>query len=112
MMRYVGLWHGGNSYAAPYPDDAEYFETIEDAKNAMRSRERCGYWQTQTFRNVFRPESNDLTPAAHSEWSGYIDLYRVNKDATEDDIRTAIEDGCGFIRLEFGPRGGIRTENG
>lgn len=112
MTRYVGLWHGGNSYAAPDIEDAEYFETIEEAKNAMRSRESRGYWQPQTFRNVFRPESNDLTPAAHSEWSGYVDLYRVSKNATEDEIRTAIEDGYGFVRLEFGPRGGIRRENG
>jgi hypothetical protein len=106
-MRYVGVWHGGASYSAPYAEDAEYFPTIADAESAIRERRDSGHWCRMTFHYVFRAREYTLTPCAHGGGSGYVDLWRVDSETTPDDIRGMIENGCPDYRLEIGPRGGI-----
>lgn len=110
-MRYVGLWHGGASYAAPYAEDAEYFRSIRHAADAMRYRESHGARYPQRFRYVFRDQDETLTPCAHSDWSGGITLYRITPGMSPEDIREMIErDGYPDRLIEFGPRGGIKVE--
>lgn len=105
--RYVGMWHGGASYSAPDTEDAELFDSIAQAADAMRDRRNLGHWQPQTFRYVFRERARDLTPVAHSEDSGYIQLHRITPDMSPDAIREAVETGYPDRIIEFGPRGGI-----
>lgn len=111
-MRVIALWHGGNSYGAPYAEDAEEFPSIAAAEDAMRQREAHGYWQQQTFRYVFRPHESAFTPVAHSEGSGYMDVYRYPPGVDDELMRLMLE--CGeasmLYRIEYGPRGGIRRE--
>jgi hypothetical protein len=110
--RYVGMWHGGVNYTHGYAEDAESFTSIRDAAETMRERRNRGYWQSQTFRYVFREREDALTPCAHDDNSGYVDLFRVGPEDGPEDIRNAIYSGCPDYRIEFGPRGGIRIERG
>lgn len=111
-MRVIGLWHGGANYSAPYAEDAEVFPSIAAAEGAMRDREALGHWYPQTFAFVFRPHERSLTPCAHSEGTGYMDVYRYPPGVDDELMRLMIE--CGeanwLYRIEFGKRGGIRRE--
>lgn len=105
--RYVGLWHGGASYGAPYADDAEWFRSIDEASRAMRERRNSGAWCRVWFRYVFRGNDCTLTPGAHDDNSGSIMLYRVSPDMSAEDIRDMCESGYPDRMIEYGPRGGI-----
>lgn len=104
----VGMWHGGLNYSAPYAEDAERFDSIESAKEAMRSRSNNGGYWTQDFRYIFKDEEKTLTPNAHDSYSGFMDLYFFPNDQDLDSVRELIETGPADRRLQFGPRGGIR----
>lgn len=84
-------WYGGASYA--HGDEREQFPSILAAEAALASREALGHWQPQSFVYADRIDSA-LTPCVDA--TSYMDLYA---HADSDDI---------FMRLEFGPRGGIR----
>lgn len=106
--RYVGLWHGGASYAEPCADDAEWFDSIRQAANAVWFRQTSGAYVRATFRYVFRETELVYVPNAHDDNSGGLTLYRVPSDMSTDAIREMIErDGYPDRLIEFGPRGGI-----
>lgn len=110
--RFVAVWHGGINYSHGDADDAEWFGSIREASDAMKDRRNMGHNYSQTFRFVFRPTESALTPNAHDDNSGYMDLYRVDRNTTGADIRNAVYGGCPDYRIEFGPRGGIVVNHG
>lgn len=105
---WVALWHGGNSYAAPYADDAELFPSLRAAADAVRSRRDTGYSRMQVFRYAFRQSDCAFTPCAHDDGSGGMHLFGPF-ESLPDDFRQYMEtDGYPDRIIEFGPRGGIR----
>lgn len=62
-----GVWNGGTesmSYAeSEIPRDVEYWENVEDAKEALFDRYRYGHWQRQYFGYVNKDREMVLTPA-------------------------------------------------
>ena len=108
--RYVGMWNGGVNYAASQITDAETFGSIREAADAIRDRRDLGHHYPQTFRYVFRPASSDLTPCAHDDSSGGIDLYRVDGLHPDYSVRDVLSEGMPDVRLTIGPRGGIVRE--
>lgn len=103
--RYLGMWHGGPSYSHGEWTDAEWFDTLADAGDAIRQRERG---RDALFRYAVRVDQRTDTPCAHSEWSGGIYLYRITDDVTADDVESIVTGGYPDRLVEFGPRGGVR----
>jgi hypothetical protein len=85
--RYLGLWYGGSSYAAPdgyNPAHQEYFDSIWQASRALQDRAE---------------NHNGYTPCVDGE-SCEMHLYRGG---------TYHENGPDLV-LTIGPRGGVRQE--
>lgn len=97
MARWFGLWHGGNGYSLPEPDDLEEFTGLADARRKLIKRHRFGYWSRSHFAFVEREPTKALTPCVGDDCE--ITLYG-SRDGLD----------CPAVRVFLGPRGGIRTE--
>lgn len=97
MARWVGLWHGGASYAPPGPDDLEEFTSLADARRTLIERHRHGHWQRSHFAFVHREPTDVLTPVVGGDCE--ITLYG-SREAIDYPDR----------RIFLGPRGGVRCE--
>ncbi len=93
------LWHGGSSYSHGEARDVETFPTLDDAKDAMSSRQESGYWQKQDFRYVNRDWECVFTPNVEgdSAWFWFdnptADGDWVNRDPYPDLVIDRAEDG-------------------
>ncbi len=96
--RVLAVWHGGSSYSSyDYQENLEWFDNLEAAKDAMRSRYDGSDW----FRYVNEERSGWFqTPGVDRE--SYMDLYTYQYDGAE-----LMDGGEPYARLVFGPRGGV-----
>lgn len=81
-MTVYGLWHGGTGYSpGDLAEDLETFTSVDDAKEAMRSRILRGYWQPQTFTYAKGGTVDTLTPLVRgsSMW-----IYRYDPREVHD----------------------------
>jgi hypothetical protein len=110
----VGVWNGGANYApGGIPSDyAEEFDSVGHAMTAMIDRRDSGHFIGQEFRYIFQPRVYTHTPCAHSDNTGYLDLFLFERYVTPEEIRARIDSGEIWRRLEFGPRGGIVQHHG
>lgn len=92
---WVGLWHGGPNYSAPYAKDhAEPFASLADAVEAHRDR----------YNN-----RDGRTPCVSEDSETF--LYRVPRGwSVADTVREIERDGYPDRIIKIGPRGGIRVE--
>ncbi|WP_433347640.1 hypothetical protein ACQP25_30800 [Microtetraspora malaysiensis] len=97
MAVWFGLWHGGNGYSPPDPDDLEEFSSLADARAKLSKGHRCGYWRRSRFAFVAREPANVLTPCVSDDCE--ITLYGSRE----------LLDYPGR-RIFFSPRGGVRIE--
>lgn len=106
---WVGLWHGGSSYSAPYAQDVEYFPSLRVAGNVLWSRFTNGDMWKQTFRYVIR--GTDLVYCPTVGQDSELHLYWFPVRTSPGTIVETIErDGYPDRVIRFGPRGGIRIE--
>ena len=82
-MKVTAMWFGGSSYAVPYPDDVEHFDSLRAAKDAFWSR---------------------------ADFDPYYPC--VDKDTTEMWISFGVHESIEYPDriIKFGPRGGIVVE--
>jgi hypothetical protein len=90
-----GEWHGGASYSPSTIDDRERFASIAAAEQALRDRERHGYWQRQDFDYLTREPDSTFTPAVDRDTTC---MWLYGSPSSEDPS----------LVLDFGPRGGVR----
>lgn len=95
------IWHGGSSYSfGEIPEDLETFDSIRDAKNALRERRDKGYGYRQSFRRPDGTVEEILTPAVDE--SSTMTLYFYDPSEAHDPYPDRM--------LSFGPRGGVNVE--
>jgi len=82
-MKVYMLWHGGSSYAHPYPDEAESCASIEEA--------------VQLFEDRLHNRSFPATPCVDDTASAWLCAGKPEYDDVYPD----------YI-IDIGPRGGIR----
>lgn len=101
MPMIYATWHGGAGYSVSHVEDhLETFPSVRDAKEALASRERYGYWQPQTFTFATGNTGAYLTPGVEGS---SMDLYFADPRETHDPYPDR--------RLTIGPRGGVREEH-
>jgi hypothetical protein len=83
------LWHGGASYAAPYAEDAEAFDSLKAALESFDRRADSG---ETYYPCVERLPSED---GGQSAWIFFTDPASLGGDMYPDRI------------VEYGPRGGL-----
>lgn len=84
-MKVIVLWYGGSSYANPELQDAEEFESLQDAKNILWHREHGG--------DRYYPCVED---SEMEVWIGRLKDWRYS-------------DMPDYV-LTLGPQGGVKTE--
>lgn len=89
-MKTFILWHGGSSYAVGGYEDIEVFDTLQDAKDAFRSRADFDPY----YPCVSQDEPEGGGPEA---W-----LWFKRKPEDDGDLYPE-------VLLQFGPRGGLIT---
>lgn len=104
MDRVIGVWYGGSSYAedSDPTQNMEWFESEEDAKNALRGRRRDA---ADGFEYVFRTDRNGYVDTPGVDENSSVDLYQYHYDGP----RLNVSDEP-YARIFFGPRGGVRRE--
>jgi hypothetical protein len=111
MYGYVGIWFGGSGYAqSSWADHAEFFPSIQAAKDALWGRYHDG--RVQETRIVWGDnglpavgESTDLSaPSVSLESEIWLVAF---EHANLDDLQ---RDGYPVVRVFFGPRGGVKVE--
>ncbi len=91
-MKVTMLWHGGASYSAPYPDDAEDFNSLREAAEEFDRRSSS----LETFYPcVEREPAEEGGPEA---WIMFCGADELGADVYPDRL------------ISFGPRGGVRIE--
>lgn len=95
-MRAFGLWHGGPNYGSPWLDtDLEVFDSIDAARQALRSRDSG--WLDATYADG-RTDSTRTPGVEDSSIALYFHDPREDRDPYPD------------LMLTFGPRGGVKVE--
>lgn len=112
-MTIHAVWHGGTNYSrSKVGRDLEEFETIADAVDALKSRDRYGHGYRQEFAYVLRDRLTTYTPVCDdAEMHVYLGLTDDDIDAIRDYPHDAAEwEPDRVIRLT--PRGAARDDAG
>jgi hypothetical protein len=100
------LWNGGSGYGpSDLVSDLESFASLEDARQALRSRRDYGYGFRQSFEFVNRDPESVFTPCVEDDSSMWV-WFGAD-----------VVDGVTYVPeypdrvVSFGPRGGVRVEH-
>jgi hypothetical protein len=96
MSKVYGLWYGGASYSAPDHADLELFDSIEAAKEELRSR-----FNGRGKINYVNSELDECGTPGVDETSEML-LFIMDAVPEQGEYPDFV--------LKFGPRGGIRKE--
>jgi hypothetical protein len=107
MSKYVGIWQGGCGYTASDGGDAEWIDSLDQARELMRDR-LAGFGR---FAYIYRDTDNTRTPGVDSESGLY--LFAGLSDMPLEDLRAYLDNSNGpDYLIRVGARGGITTERG